>query len=333
MDEGVQSTFYADVDGDTYGDGSSSTLSCSQPSGYVSDNSDCNDNNAAVHPGATDVCNSVDDDCNSIVDDHAFTATITPTGTIYYCAAAGVPTTNFCANAGASSYQWFRSGMPINPGLGGTVQCMTTSKKGQFWVYETGPYGCSSTSAITTIQKVRSPSNVVTYTGNLDLCQPPHYANMRAANGTGLTYQWYKGGVPVSGATNRLYQATTAGSYYCVVTNPLGPCTTTSMTVTVSQSCKDALTAPVAESTLQLYPNPNNGQFVVALQTGDDLTSTATIQIVNMIGQVVLDQQVTITDGTLSQEVNLTSDASSGMYMVRVIAGDHVYSGRVLFQQ
>ncbi len=36
--------------------------------GYTSD-IDCNDNNPAVHPGATEVCNGVDDDCNGLVDD------------------------------------------------------------------------------------------------------------------------------------------------------------------------------------------------------------------------------------------------------------------------
>ena len=33
--------------------------------------SDCDDTNAAVHPGATEVCNDVDDDCDGIVDDEA----------------------------------------------------------------------------------------------------------------------------------------------------------------------------------------------------------------------------------------------------------------------
>ena len=62
--------WYADVDGDGYGDAASTTLNCSLPdSGYVADDTDCDDTEAAVNPGATETCNSIDDDCDTLVDD------------------------------------------------------------------------------------------------------------------------------------------------------------------------------------------------------------------------------------------------------------------------
>ncbi|MBK6363891.1 MAG: putative metal-binding motif-containing protein [Saprospiraceae bacterium] len=44
VDEGVQNTYYADTDNDGYGDATVTTMACSPPSGYVADNTDCNDN-------------------------------------------------------------------------------------------------------------------------------------------------------------------------------------------------------------------------------------------------------------------------------------------------
>jgi PKD repeat protein len=55
------------------------------------------------------------------------------------------------------------------------------------------------------------------------------YAN----TGTGLTYQWYRNGSPISGATGSSYVATLAGSYMVAVTNSSN-CTTTSSVLGVT---------------------------------------------------------------------------------------------------
>lgn len=75
VDEGVRNTYYQDADGDGYGNPSVSIQACSQPAGYVTDNTDCNDNNAAIHPGAPEVCNGLDDNCNGQVDEGLGTTT------------------------------------------------------------------------------------------------------------------------------------------------------------------------------------------------------------------------------------------------------------------
>ncbi|MFN4884976.1 MAG: gliding motility-associated C-terminal domain-containing protein, partial [Bacteroidota bacterium] len=69
IDEGVLLTFYADADGDGFGDAGSTTLACTAPEGYVTDNTDCDDASATVYPGATEVCNGIDDNCNGQIDE------------------------------------------------------------------------------------------------------------------------------------------------------------------------------------------------------------------------------------------------------------------------
>jgi len=69
VDEGVKTTFYRDADGDGFGKGTSTVVACSQPSGYVFTSTDCNDASSAIHPGAVDLCDGIDNDCSGTADE------------------------------------------------------------------------------------------------------------------------------------------------------------------------------------------------------------------------------------------------------------------------
>lgn len=62
-------TFYADADGDTYGDASMPVEACALAAGLAENADDCDDSMSAVFPGATEVCNAIDDDCSGAPDD------------------------------------------------------------------------------------------------------------------------------------------------------------------------------------------------------------------------------------------------------------------------
>jgi hypothetical protein len=67
--QGTLVTWYADVDGDGYGDATQATVSDVHPSGYTDDSTDCNDTNPAVNPGATEIPgDGIDNDCDGAVD-------------------------------------------------------------------------------------------------------------------------------------------------------------------------------------------------------------------------------------------------------------------------
>jgi hypothetical protein len=58
------SSFFADTDGDGFGDPAASVEACSPSAGEVSDRSDCDDTDADINPGATEAINGLDDDCD-----------------------------------------------------------------------------------------------------------------------------------------------------------------------------------------------------------------------------------------------------------------------------
>ena len=82
-DEGVTSTFYLDYDGDGEGDASRTTEGCTVPSGYVTNSDDCDDTEAGVNTSAAEVCNDIDDDCDSLIDDED-SSVDTSTGSTFY---------------------------------------------------------------------------------------------------------------------------------------------------------------------------------------------------------------------------------------------------------
>ena len=63
------STWYFDADGDGYGNPRATADACSQPAGYVVNDSDCSDVDADIYPGADEYCNGYDDDCDGTVDE------------------------------------------------------------------------------------------------------------------------------------------------------------------------------------------------------------------------------------------------------------------------
>ena len=72
VDDGAPGTsnFYPDLDGDTFGDMfATPVIACLPPTGSVLDSTDCDDTSASVYVGAPELCDGIDNDCNSILDD------------------------------------------------------------------------------------------------------------------------------------------------------------------------------------------------------------------------------------------------------------------------
>jgi len=69
IDEGLSVDWYADLDGDGYGDPEDRTEGCETPAGRVADSTDCDDSEATIHPNADEACDEIDNDCDGEIDE------------------------------------------------------------------------------------------------------------------------------------------------------------------------------------------------------------------------------------------------------------------------
>lgn len=105
----ANTTYYEDADGDNYGNPAVTQLSCTgAPSGYVANNTDCDDTKNTVYPGATEIgYNLIDDDCDGLTDEGFPPKTTVIQGGFCNQTLASIDT-QIVANivSGAQGYRW-----------------------------------------------------------------------------------------------------------------------------------------------------------------------------------------------------------------------------------
>jgi len=69
IDEGVLISFYADADGDGFGNVNIVQEACAAPEGFILNTDDCNDVDANSHPGAEEICDGLDNNCDAAIDE------------------------------------------------------------------------------------------------------------------------------------------------------------------------------------------------------------------------------------------------------------------------
>ncbi|MEC7984102.1 MAG: MopE-related protein [Myxococcota bacterium] len=69
IDEDVKSLFYADSDGDGFGNPNLFTEACEASEGFVAEGTDCDDGEEAAYPEADEICDGVDNNCDGEIDE------------------------------------------------------------------------------------------------------------------------------------------------------------------------------------------------------------------------------------------------------------------------
>ena len=89
---------HMDYDGDGYGDDQAApTSACAPPPDAVTNDGDCDDTDPDVHPGAEEVCNGLDDDCDSIADNGPGMECVLGTSGIFCLTGGGEVGTQDCS--------------------------------------------------------------------------------------------------------------------------------------------------------------------------------------------------------------------------------------------
>ncbi len=309
---------YEDFDKDDFGNPEVSNLSDKLKGGYVLNRDDCNDSLKFVNPAAADICNDVDDNCNSVIDENAIVATIEPFGSITICSNSSVVLT--ATNGGDGIvYQWKKNGSNIS---GETQQTYIAKKAGDYTLKESNDFDCSSISAIATVNLVTAPDAVITALGDLDICIS-HSVELQANAGPDFCYQWQKGSNFILGATNQLYAATTTGNYKVTVTSG-GICSKKSSGKKVTSSCKNnASLLSGSASSFLIFPNPSAGNITVVLEFGNEVNDLANITIENAVGQIVFSENAPLSNGKLIKNISLNRSWADGVYFVKICINNH----------
>lgn len=314
IDEGLTfTTYYADADVDGYGDAATSVSSCSPVAGYVTDNTDCNDAENTVYPGAIEICDGLDNDCNGDIDENLVVATIAPADSAITC--KGFPVTFSTEPCAGCTYQWFKNDNPI---IGANDFSYSTTKPAYYSVQVSTPGGCFDVSDHSLLISGFNPNANIYYPNGLNLCAPAPGHNILIKVGylATNTYQWYKDGLPYTGdgATSWRIYPTETGNYTCSITSIDG-CNRVTDIATVINSCRLAATE-IGE--LNVYPNPAADNFTVTLYN-TAFNGNVEIQVVNMVGQIIVAENITVEAGELNYTVQ-SNNLTAGMYLVKVIS-------------
>lgn len=126
---------------------------------------------------------------------------------------------------------------------------------------------------------------------------------------------------PVNALTSNIFNAPQQGSYTVsyAYTDANG-CTNTS-TEDFEIDCMVGLDLISKDGSMNVYPNPNNGNFTIK----SDLNEKGTLELFNMSGQLVYTQEIE----NLSEKMIEVKNLTPGVYTLTITAGEKKFTGNL----
>jgi glycine rich protein/type IX secretion system substrate protein/Ig-like domain-containing protein len=271
-----------------------------------------------------------------------FTITVNPSTTpsvtiltdpgLTVCAGTTVVYTADPHHAGtAPTYSWTQGTAPLGTGInvtaipanGDIISCLITSSDPCRLV--------DSTSSSVTMNVPAPVAPVVNLTvspgknivvGQLDTVT----ATITSGGGPNPTYEWQINSVVQLGEVSNMLIRSTFNdhdSVTCIVTGS-GLCG--GLPTAKSASLRVRNTTAVNQVTsllsdVRVVPNPNKGLFTIKGNVGSADDQQVSLEITNMLGQVVYKNTITAYSGNINEQIKLNNSLANGMYILNVRSG------------
>lgn len=183
------------------------------------------------------------------------------TGTVNVCSNSAAPFSITATGSTPLTYQWYNSSGSIGTATNNTytISAASTSDAGNYYCIATNSCGSATSNAIPLM--VNSAPSVTVQPQSLVKCESQSAIfNIQSSGSSPITYQWYKGGVSISGATSSSHlispvSTSDAANYYCKATNSCGTATSTSAALTVNTGV--SITSQSSSQTICDGASPN----------------------------------------------------------------------------
>jgi hypothetical protein len=253
------------------------------------------------------------------------TATASTTGTL----CDGSPVT-FTANAmfggDAPVFEWIKNG---TVSATGATFSFIPANGDEIAVRLTSNFACltvgmvSSTPQTLTVQAPIAPTVVITANPGTKIAKGQSLTLTAVTSNTFQpTYQWYVNGAAVHNATSNKFTSSDFNdqdTVTCRVANST-PCGEFASFNTVLINVESVGVSNVSSSAfdVRVMPNPNKGNFAITGTINGITNEKVTIEIANMLGQVVYKAQADVRGGKIDARVDLGGSLANGMYLLNL---------------
>lgn len=262
---------------------------------------------------------------------------VSPNDTI--CANTPVTFTSSIVSGGTNpSYQWRRNNNAI-PGATGNTWFTSTLSHGDIITCElTSNAVCAIPAKDTSdfifmnVPSTGFPKVSVTVTPGtrVEAGTAITFNAIVTDGGINPTYEWRKNSIAIPGATSNTYTSSTL-SNKDVINVFVGSSDTCANPDTVlSRDIVVDITVSVFDNyevgtTISLYPNPNNGQFVLKGTFAAIGNEPAQVEVLNAVGAVIYRKDVAVHNSQLDTKIDLGGNINNGLHLVRISSNGKTY--------